>query len=194
MKNSKIKYENKKIIDKPLLISPIVFLDERGFFYESYNKSNFNKLTGDNISFYQDNHSKSTYGVLRGLHYQLPPYGQGKLVRCSSGSIFDVAVDLRRKSPTFKKWFGYELNETNKNQLWIPEGFAHGFLTLSKIAEVQYKTTNYWNNDSERVLKWDDSDIGIEWPIYHFKEGPFLSAKDTNAMSFRILEEKDNIF
>lgn len=191
---SEIKLNKEKINNIPLLIRPNIFNDERGFFYESYNKKKFDKLIKKDITFFQDNHSRSNHGVLRGLHFQLPPFSQGKLVRCSYGKIFDVAVDLRRNSPTFKKWFGYELNEENKNQLWIPEGYAHGFLTLSEVAEVQYKTTNYWNKDSERSLKWNDPNIAINWPIEKLKEGPFLSKKDNAAESLKVLEKLNSVF
>ena len=131
-------------IDGPLLISPRIFEDSRGFFYESWNKESFFKLTNKNLNFVQDNHSKSSIGVLRGLHYQLNPYPQGKLVRCIKGSIFDVIVDLRIESKTFSKWAGVVLSQDNFKELWIPEGFGHGFLTMSDTAEVVYKTTNYW--------------------------------------------------
>ena len=127
------------------------------------------------MTFVQDNHSKSSKGVLRGLHYQLPPHAQGKLVRCVAGEVFDVAVDIRKSSPTFGKWVGVHLSGENKRQLWIPEGFAHGFVTLSDTAEFLYKTTNYYAPSSDRGIRWDDPDIGIKWPI---EQSPILSEKD----------------
>lgn len=157
------------------LITPKVYSDERGFFYESFNARLFNELTGLQPHFVQDNHSRSLKGVLRGLHYQLPPYTQGKLVRAVQGEVFDVAVDIRRSSPTFGKWVGVVLSAQNHNQLWIPPGFAHGFVTLSETSEFIYKTTNFYTAQSERCIAWDDPQIAIEWPI-DFE--PILSAKD----------------
>ncbi|HFP0209150.1 TPA: dTDP-4-dehydrorhamnose 3,5-epimerase, partial [Escherichia coli] len=141
-----------------------VFGDERGFFMESFNQKVFEEAVGRKVEFVQDNHSKSSKGVLRGLHYQLEPYAQGKLVRCVVGEVFDVAVDIRKSSPTFGKWVGVNLSAENKRQLWIPEGFAHGFLVLSEIAEFVYKTTNYYHPESEGCIKWDDSFLMIDWP------------------------------
>lgn len=161
-----------------ILFTPKVFGDERGFFYESFNQQKFAELTGLNRQFVQDNHSKSQQGVLRGLHYQLPPKAQGKLVRVVQGEVFDVAVDIRKSSATFGQWVGATLSEENKQQLWIPEGFAHGFVTLSDIAEFLYKTTDYYAPEYERSIAWDDPAIGINWP---FKSEPALSAKDKNA-------------
>ncbi len=170
-------------IPGPLLLKPNLFGDERGFFYESWNSNVWKRLLKENSQstkeFVQDNHSRSEYGVLRGLHYQLSPYPQAKLVRCILGEIFDVAVDIRRNSPTFGKWVGVFLNTNNKNYLWIPEGFAHGFLTLTDYAEVLYKTTDYWNRDCERAIRWDDDDIQIDWP--KIKVNPKLSEKDAQA-------------
>ncbi|EGE0942598.1 TPA: dTDP-4-dehydrorhamnose 3,5-epimerase, partial [Escherichia coli] len=140
------------------------FGDERGFFMESFNQKVFEEAVGRKVEFVQDNHSKSSKGVLRGLHYQLEPYAQGKLVRCVVGEVFDVAVDIRKSSPTFGKWVGVNLSAENKRQLWIPEGFAHGFLVLSEIAEFVYKTTNYYHPESEGCIKWDDSFLMIDWP------------------------------
>ena len=147
-----------------LIFEPKVFGDERGFFMESFNQKIFEEAVGRKVEFVQDNHSKSTKGVLRGLHYQLEPYAQGKLVRCVVGEVFDVAVDIRKSSPTFGKWVGVNLSAENKRQLWIPEGFAHGFLVLSEIAEFVYKTTNYYHPESEGCIKWDDSFLMIDWP------------------------------
>ena len=161
-------------IPGPALVQPRVFHDERGFFYESWNQRALNKALVEagalpeqqlhTLSFVQDNHSCSSLGVLRGLHYQLPPSGQGKLVRCVKGEIFDVAVDLRRDSPQYGRWIGAHLSAQNHHQLWIPEGFAHGFLTLSDQAEVLYKATAYWSVEHERSLLWSDPDLAIAWP------------------------------
>ncbi|EIG5232221.1 dTDP-4-dehydrorhamnose 3,5-epimerase [Escherichia coli] len=147
-----------------LIFEPKVFGDERGFFMESFNQKVFEEAVVRKVEFVQDNHSKSSKGVLRGLHYQLEPYAQGKLVRCVVGEVFDVAVDIRKSSPTFGKWVGVNLSAENKRQLWIPEGFAHGFLVLSEIAEFVYKTTNYYHPESEGCIKWDDSFLMIDWP------------------------------
>lgn len=169
-------------IKGPLLISPKKFKDSRGFFYESWNEETFNKITNSKIKFVQDNHSKSKKGVLRGLHYQIKPYAQGKLVRCINGNIFDVIVDIRVESETFGKWVGITLSESNFKELWVPEGFAHGFLTISETAEVIYKTTNFWNKESERSILWNDKKISINWPLKLLNnEIPFLSNKDMNA-------------
>ena len=162
-----------------LLMEPNVFEDDRGFFFESFNQTVFEDLVGRPVPFVQDNHSRSARGVLRGLHYQLPPSAQGKLVRVTRGAVFDVAVDIRRTSPTFGDWVGYELSEDNFRQLWIPEGFAHGFLALTDSAEVQYKTTAYYEPDRERAIRWDDLAIGIEWP--HDGIAPIVSTKDAAA-------------
>jgi dTDP-4-dehydrorhamnose 3,5-epimerase len=157
-----------------LIIEPKVFGDDRGFFYESFNERRFAELTGISPRFVQDNHSRSGRNVLRGLHYQIRQ-PQGKLVRVTSGEVFDVAVDMRRSSPTFGRWVGVTLSAENKRQLWIPEGFAHGFVVTSESAEFLYKTTDYWAPEYERSVRWDDPAIGIQWPL----EGtPQLSAKD----------------
>ncbi len=158
-----------------LIIEPKVFGDERGFFYESYNERAFREATGRDARFVQDNHSRSVKGVLRGLHYQLPPTAQGKLVRCVVGEVFDVAVDIRKNSPTFGKWVGVRLSAENKLQFWIPEGFAHGFLVLSDYAEFLYKTTNYYAPEQERCILWNDPILGIVWPL---TDPPVLSLKD----------------
>ena len=183
---------NKKGIklEGPLLITPNVFSDERGYFYESWNKDQFNKIVKSKIEFSQDNHSRSKKGVLRGLHYQVEPSPQGKLVRCTQGEIFDVIVDIREKSQTLGEWVAVELNDLNKKQLWVPEGFAHGFLTLSNFAEVQYKATNFWSRDSERSIIWNDKHIGIEWPLNKIDNiKPSLTIKDSNASSFMNAKE-----
>jgi len=145
------------------IIEPTVFEDKRGFFFESFNHKKFEEAIGRNVTFVQDNHSKSSKGVLRGLHYQLPPHAQGKLVRVVQGEVFDVAVDIRKSSPTFGQWLGERLSAENKKQLWIPEGFAHGFLTLSETAEFLYKTTDYYAPAVERCITWNDPAIGIIW-------------------------------
>ncbi len=157
-----------------LIIEPKVFGDERGFFYESFNAAAFEAATGLKRQFVQDNHSKSQRGVLRGMHYQIQQ-PQGKLVRVVAGEVFDVAVDLRKSSPSFGRWFGTHLSAQNQHQLWIPEGFAHGFVVLSETAEFLYKTTDYYAPEHERSLLWNDPELGIEWP---FDEPPQLSAKD----------------
>lgn len=157
-----------------LLLEPTIHEDERGFFFESFNQKRFEDATGLNIRFVQDNHSRSVKRVLRGLHYQIRR-PQGKLLRVTAGEVFDVAVDLRRSSSTFGKYVGTVLSAANKKQLWIPEGFAHGYLVLSDAAEVLYKTTDYYAPEHERCLIWNDPDVGIDWP----KDGePILSAKD----------------
>ena len=157
-----------------LVIEPQVFGDSRGFFYESFNARKFAELTGVQAEFVQDNHSKSGKNILRGLHYQIQQ-AQGKLVRVVSGEVFDVAVDIRKSSPNFGKWEGIVLSAENNRQLWIPPGFAHGFVVLSEQAEFLYKTTDYWAPEYERCLAWNDPEIGIDWPI---SEAPLLSAKD----------------
>lgn len=160
-----------------LLFEPKVFGDERGFFYESFNQKVFEEAVGKPVHFVQDNHSRSAQGVLRGLHYQVKQ-AQGKLVRVTHGEVFDVAVDLRRSSANFGNWVGVHLSASNRAQLWVPEGFAHGFVVLSESAEFLYKTTDYWAPEHERSVAWDDPDLAIDWPI---SEAPTLSAKDANA-------------
>ena len=157
-----------------LVIEPTVFGDARGFFYESFNQQAFDKATGLALNFVQDNHSRSAKGVLRGLHYQVRQ-PQGKLVRVARGAVFDVAVDIRKSSPSFGKWVGVELSEDNHRQLWVPPGMAHGFLVLSKTADFLYKTTDYYAPEHERCIVWDDPAIAIDWPI---ETQPSLSAKD----------------
>ncbi|GHU04033.1 dTDP-4-dehydrorhamnose 3,5-epimerase [Betaproteobacteria bacterium] len=165
-----------------LLLEPKVFGDERGFFFESYKQQTFQELTGLNVDFVQDNHSRSARKVLRGLHYQLPPKAQGKLVRAVAGEVFDVAVDIRKESPTFGRWVGITLTAENKQQLWIPPGLAHGFLVLSEYAEFVYKTTDYYAPALERCILWNDPSLAIDWPL----DGgaPILSGKDGVGMSF----------
>jgi dTDP-4-dehydrorhamnose 3,5-epimerase len=155
-------------VEGPLLITPVVYGDARGFFFESWNERRWCDLLSTHgqeaHTFVQDNHSRSSQGVLRGLHWQVPPHPQGKLMRCVVGEIFDVAVDLRRCSPTFGEWVGTRLSAENRHQLWVPVGFAHGFLTLSEDTEVLYKTTNFWSRDCERSLRWNDPALSIAWP------------------------------
>ena len=160
-----------------LIIEPEVFGDERGFFFESFNQAQFEAAIGRKVNFVQDNHSRSVKNVLRGLHYQIQQ-PQGKLVRVVQGEVFDVAVDIRKSSPTFGQWVGEILSANNKRQLWVPEGFAHGFVVLSDTAEFLYKTTDYYAPQYERNMAWDDPSIGIQWPI---QGQPALSAKDQQA-------------
>lgn len=171
-------------IPEVLIIEPKVFGDERGFFCESFNQRAFNEATGLAHNFVQDNHSRSTKGVLRGLHYQVQN-PQGKLVRVARGSVFDVAVDIRRSSPNFGKWVGVELSEQNHRQLWVPPGFAHGFLVTSDSADFLYKTTDYYTPQFERCIAWDDAAIGVQWP-----DGPTpqLSAKDSAGSGLAVAE------
>lgn len=163
-----------------ILLEPKVFGDQRGFFYESFKQTVFNQAVGYDVQFVQDNHSKSQKGVLRGLHYQLPPKAQGKLVRVVHGEVFDVSVDIRKDSPTFGQWVGVILSAENKRQLWIPAGFAHGFITLSETAEFLYKTTDYYAPEYERCIAWNDPEIGINWPL---DQAPVLSDKDQQGVS-----------
>lgn len=171
-----------------LIFEPKVFGDDRGFFMESFNQKVFEEVVGRKVDFVQDNHSKSTKGVLRGLHYQLPPYAQGKLVRCIAGEVFDVAVDIRRSSPTFKQSVGVLLSAENKKQLWIPEGFAHGFLVLSDEAEFVYKTTNYYSSHAERGIYFEDTNLNIGWPL---EFTPKLSEKDKKHLSLDLILNED---
>lgn len=164
-----------------LIIEPRVFADERGFFMESFNQQKFNEAVAREVLFVQDNHSRSFKGVLRGLHYQLPPMAQDKLVRVTSGEVFDVAVDMRQDSQTFGKWVGVVLSDANKRQLWIPEGFAHGFYVLSEFADFLYKTTNYYSPEHDRIVRWDDPDIGVDWKL---TVKPIISEKDAQGSAF----------
>lgn len=161
-----------------LLIEPDVFADDRGTFFESWNAAAFSEVTGVEADFVQDNHATSSRNVVRGLHYQLPPHQEGKLVRVARGAIFDVAVDIRRSSPTFGRWQGVELTAENHRQVWIPGGFAHGYATLSETVDVLYKSTAYYSPEAARSIRWDDPAIGIEWPI---DGAPMLSARDAGA-------------
>jgi dTDP-4-dehydrorhamnose 3,5-epimerase len=187
------------LIEGPLLLTPRIFGDERGFFLESWNQRVFAKALGVPLEqaplFRQDNQSRSIRGVLRGLHYQLEPEPQGKLVRCTSGEIFDVAVDLRRSSPTFGKCAGALLSGENHAQLWVPVGFAHGFLTLSESADVLYKASGFWNRDCERSLLWSDSTIAIDWPIGQLGEQEVLLAeKDAVAPTLEATLASGDVF
>lgn len=186
-------------IEGPLLITPQVFGDDRGFFFESWNQRRFDEALGvptvPSPPFCQDNHSRSTRGVLRGLHYQLQPEPQGKLVRCVMGEIFDVAVDVRRSSPSFGQWVGVRLSETNHQQLWVPVGFAHGFLTLSETAEVLYKAAGFYSRSCERSIRWDDPGIGIDWPLDSLGGiAPLLAAKDAQAPTLEQALQAGDVF
>lgn len=167
-----------------LIIEPRVFEDDRGFFFESFNADAFAHATGVQATFVQDNHSRSRKGVLRGLHYQLGT-PQGKLVRVVSGEVLDIVVDLRRSSPNFGQWLAVRLNAKDHRQLWVPEGFAHGFVTLSETADVLYKTTDYYDPKAERSIRWDDPDLAIDWQL---ESTPLLSGKDQCAMLFKDAE------
>lgn len=173
-----------------VLFEPKVFGDDRGFFFESYNHAVFEDAIGQKTQFVQDNHSKSARNVLRGMHYQMQQ-PQGKLVRVAQGEVFDVAVDIRRQSPTFGKWVGAHLSAENKLQLWVPEGFAHGFVVLSETAEFLYKTTNYYAPAHERCIVWNDPDIAITWPASI--EAPLLSAKDQTGARLKVAEVYDTM-
>jgi len=173
-----------------VLIEPKVFGDARGFFYESFNQKAFNEATGTDHQFVQDNHSRSSRGVLRGLHYQLPPNAQGKLVRVVRGAVWDVAVDIRKSSPTFGQWVGAQLSEDNQHQLWVPPGFAHGFVVLSETADFLYKTTDYYAPQLERCIAWDDATLAIQWPSPQTSVIQ-LSAKDRAGSSLADAEVFD---
>ena len=166
-----------------VLIEPTVFRDDRGYFFESFNQRVFEEAVGQRVAFVQDNHSLSARGVLRGLHYQLPPHAQGKLVRVTAGAAFDVAVDIRRSSATFGRWVGAELSADNFRQLWIPPGFAHGFVALADGTEFLYKTTDVWVKACDRAIRWDDPAIAIDWPLP--LAAPTVAAKDAAAPLLR---------
>lgn len=165
-----------------LIVEPKVFGDDRGFFYESFNQKDFCEVIGQKVDFVQDNHSKSAKNVLRGLHYQVSPKAQGKLVRVVQGEVFDVAVDIRKGSKTLGQWVGVTLSAESKKQLWIPAGFAHGFLTLSETAEFLYKTTDYYAPEYERCILWDDATLAVAWPLL---ETPVMSSKDEKGMHWQ---------
>ncbi len=190
-------YSNKgNLIKGPLIIKPKIFLDKRGYFFESWNHLEFNKIISRDINFVQDNHSQSKYGVLRGLHYQLEPKAQAKLVRCTKGEIFDVLADIRKDSNTYGEWSSIILNEQNKLQFWIPEGFVHGFISLKDFSEVQYKTNEYWDKDHERSLFWKDSDLKIEWPLANNNEKNKIitNNKDAIAPTLKEIEKSGDLF
>jgi dTDP-4-dehydrorhamnose 3,5-epimerase len=168
-----------------IVIEPKVFGDDRGFFFESFSERAFSAAVGRRVEFVQDNHSRSSRGVLRGLHYQLPPHAQGKLVRVVAGEVFDIAVDIRKGSPTFGRWVGEILSESNKKQLWIPPGFAHAFLTISESADFLYKTTDFYSPECERCIIWKDDQIAIKWPLDGL---PTLSIKDARGLSLAAAE------
>ena len=192
------------LVQGPLLLRPQVFVDERGFFFESWNQRSFQAALVQGgfsqdeamaIEFCQDNQSRSSRGVLRGLHYQLEPEPQGKLVRCTAGAVFDVAVDLRRSSKTFGHWVAAELSAENHNQLWVPVGFAHGFLTLSDSAEVLYKASGFWNKACERSLRWNDQQLAIAWPQARVgRPEPLLADKDALAPTLSAAESAGDLF
>ena len=194
MQKIRLKTNKNNLLEGVILIKPKIFSDIRGFFYESWNSVKFNEKIAV-TNFCQDNHSHSLKGVLRGIHYQLNPFAQGKLIRCIKGEIFDVAIDLRKDSPTYKEWASIELNETNKYLLWIPEGFGHGFLTLSSFADVQYKVTKKWDKESEKSILWNDPDLKIDWPINKLdSDEPLLSEKDSNGFTMKQAEKHNFIF
>ena len=195
MQIKRLHTKDKKIINGPLEIIPKIYEDERGYFCETWNNRDFLKNVESGISFVQDNQSFSKKGVLRGLHYQLIPQPQGKLVRATIGRIFDVIVDLRKNSKTFSSWSSVILCSKDKNQIWIPSGFAHGFLTLSDEAIVEYKVTNLWNKDLDRTIVWNDSDIAIDWPLFNLcSKIPQLSLKDRNGSTLSSIVKKGEIF
>ena len=195
MKVNPLRNRENQIIDGPLEIKPKIFNDDRGYFYETWNAKDFEANINSETSFVQDNQSFSERGTLRGLHYQLNPMAQGKLVRVTKGIVFDVIVDLRHKSKTFKSWTSLILNCQDKNQIWIPKGFAHGFLTLSEEAILEYKVTNFWEKDLERTILWNDSLISIEWPrLNNNLLEPNLSSKDMNGLSLQSVIDKGEVF
>ncbi len=191
-----INSNKENLIKGPLIIKPKIFYDMRGYFCESWNHSVFNKIISRQVNFVQDNHSESRLGVLRGLHYQLNPKAQAKLVRCTRGEIFDVLVDLRKDSDTYGEWAGITLNEKNKIQFWIPEGFAHGFISMKDCSEVQYKTNEYWDQDYERSLSWKDSELKINWPIINRnkKFKLIINDKDSIAPTLEEIEKYGDLF
>ena len=189
---NKLEHNYEGTFDEVFILESKIFKDSRGVFFESWNKKNANKYLSDSINFVQDNISISAKGVLRGIHYQLPNMQQGKLVRCIKGSLFDVVVDLRKSSTTFKYWGGVNLTSENNYQLWIPPGFGHGFLSLHDETILEYKVTNYWSEKNERTLFWNDTTINIKWPNI---DVPFnLSTKDKAGYSFQELENENGLF
>ena len=186
-------YRNK--IEGPLLISPKIYYDKRGYFLESWNQLSFKKFTYNSVEFVQDNHSQSKKGVIRGMHYQLIPKGQGKLVRCTHGKILDIIVDLRKSSNTYGEYASIILDDIKMRQIWIPIGFAHGFLSLSDNSVLNYKTTNFWDNRFERSIAWNDVDININWKLDEFEiKETILNEKDLNASTFKEAKKNGDIF
>ena len=184
-----------KELSGPLQLVPEIFLDKRGYFLEAWNEGKLNRILKKKIHFVQDNESMSKKNVLRGLHYQLSPFGQDKLIRVIRGSIYDVIVDIRKDSPTFMEWTSLEISSEIKNQLWIPKGFAHGFLTLSDTAIIQYKTTNFWSKEHERTLVWNDKDIKVDWTGGSLFNQEFLiSEKDLNGETYESLYKSCSLF
>lgn len=195
MKIKKLNNSQQKIIEGPLEIIPQIFNDERGYFLETWNERNFENYVNSGISFVQDNQSLSKKGTLRGLHYQLNPMSQGKLVRVTKGKVFDVVIDLRKNSKTFSSWTSLILSCQDKNQIWIPEGFAHGFLTLSEEAIVEYKVTNLWEKKLDRTILWNDSSISIDWPLKDNNiDEPNLSQRDANGLTLESVIKIGEIF
>ena len=195
MKKKEIYIDDNQKFEDAFIIYPEIYEDERGFFYESWNQKDFDKTLDKKVRFCQDNQSESKFGVLRGMHFQTTPYAQAKLVRCSYGKIFDVIVDLRIKSKTFGKWFGIYLTAENKTILWVPEGFAHGFLTVSNYAVVQYKTDKFWDKESEQGILWNDPTLNISWPLEKYKiKKPILSKKDAALKNFINLKDSNKLF
>ena len=184
------------LIEGPLIIKPKIFVDNRGYFFESWNHSEFKQIISRDVNFVQDNHSESKLGVLRGLHYQLKPKAQAKLVRCTKGEVFDVLVDIRKHSNTYGEWSSIVLSSQNKLQFWIPEGFVHGFISLKDLSEVQYKTNEYWAKDHERSLCWEDSNVKIDWPLVNNNERLkiIINDKDANAPSLKEIEKLGETF
>ena len=195
MKRKQLITNNGNSIEGPFLLFPKIYFDKRGYFYESWNQQVFESIIEEKVNFVQDNLSRSFKGVLRGLHYQLEPFGQGKLIRAAKGTIFDVIVDLRKSSCTYGEWIGVILNDTENNQLWVPSAFAHGFLSITDVADVQYKATNFWEKNSERTLIWNDINLNINWPLKKFKiKSPIISKKDNLGVSFDYADSKGDIF
>ena len=190
-----LKSEKDNAFNGPLILNPDRFSDNRGFFYESWNEKKFNDIISREVTFVQDNQSLSFHGVLRGLHFQKEPFAQGKLIRVISGKILDTIVDLRTNSNTFKEWKTIILSKRNKMQLWVPEGFAHGFITLTRRAEINYKTTQFWNKESERTIIWNDESLKINWRLKDLKiKSPLMSEKDLQGKTFKYLNNKGDLF
>jgi len=196
MEYLKVRSNKGNLIKGPLIIKPKIFSDDRGYFFESWNQSEFNQIISRQVNFVQDNHSQSKLWVLRGLHYQLNPKAQAKLVRCTKGEIFDVLVDIRKDSVTYGEWSSVVLNDQNKLQFWIPEGFAHGFISLKDSSEVQYKTNEYWDKNYERSLLWEDKDLKINWPLLSNddKSKIIINEKDSSAPKLKEIEKSGGIF